>query len=227
MCAKRWPSESVNTLYLKTNKQVAVEQSRKKVALHWNFSYRLWSCTWGSWQEKANSYIVYLDMSKAFNSISHNILLQKLKAIWLAPSAVSWFNSYWINAALSDVLPVVCGVSQSSVLAWNPVIQYLRKQRTSSHWDMLNRTCELLPWWHEKNSLLYEGCPILRQIYAWHNVLNCIYSTVQKRNKKKKAKQNNEKFNDAMHKFVGVLDKYVLYSRLGMSCYWGYKLMIT
>ena len=109
MCAKRWPSESVNTLYLKTNKQVAVEQSRKKVALHWNFSYRLWSCTWGSWQEKANSYIVYLDMSKAFNSISHNILLQKLKAIWLAPSAVSWFNSYWINAALSDVLPVVCG----------------------------------------------------------------------------------------------------------------------
>ena len=74
-------------------------------------------------------------MSKAFNSISHNILLQKLKAIWLAPSAVSWFNSYWnrINAALSDVLPVVCGVSQSSVLAWNPVIQYLRKQRTSSH----------------------------------------------------------------------------------------------
>ena len=132
-------------------------------------------------------------MSKAFNSISHNILLQKLKAIWLAPSAVSWFNSYlsqrcqvvWINAALSDVLPVMCGVSQSSVLAWNPVIQYLRKQRTSSHWDMLNRMCELLPWWHEKNSLLYEGCPILRQIYAWHNVLNCIYSTVQKHNKKK------------------------------------------
>ena len=145
-------SESVNTLYLKTNKQVAVEQSRKKVALHWNFSYRLWSYTWGSWQEKANSYIVYLDMSKAFNSISHNILLQKLKAIWLAPSAVSWFNSYlsqrcqvvWINAALSDVLPVVCGVSQSSILAWNPVIQYLRKQCTSSHWDMLNRTCATL-----------------------------------------------------------------------------------
>ena len=129
-----------------------MEQSRKKVALHWNFSYRLWSYTWGSWQEKANSYIVYLDMSKAFNSVSHNILLQKLKAIWLAPSAVSWFNSYlsqrcqvvWINAALSDVLPVVCGVSQSSVLAWNPVIQYLRKQRTSSHWDMLNRTCATL-----------------------------------------------------------------------------------
>ena len=79
-------------------------------------------------------------MSKAFNSINHNILLQKLKAIWLASPAVSWFNSYLsqrcqvvcINAALSDALPVGCGVSQSSVLAWNPVIQYLRKQRTSS-----------------------------------------------------------------------------------------------
>ena len=90
-------------------------------------------------------------------------------------------------------------------------------------------TVRVLPWWHEKNSLLYEGCPILPQIYAWHNVFYCIYSTVQKHNKKKRPKQNNEKFKDAMHKFVGVLDKYVLYmhSRLGMSCYWGYKLMIT
>ena len=141
----------------------------------------------------ATLYIVYLDMSKAFSSINHNIFLQKLKAIWLVPSAVSWLNSYLsqrcqvvcINAALSDALPVVCGVSQSSVLAWNPVIQYLRKQRTSSHWDMLNR---VLPWWHKRNSLLYEGCPILRQIYAWHNVFYCIYSTVQKHNKKEQSK---------------------------------------
>ena len=66
--------------------------------------------------------IVYLDMSKAFDSINHSILLQKLKAIGLVPSAVSWFNNYLsqrsqvvrINAALSDTLHVVCGVWSAS-----------------------------------------------------------------------------------------------------------------
>ena len=205
-----------------------MEQSRKKVALHWNFSYRLWSYTWGSWQEKANSYIVYLDMSKAFNSISHNILLQKLKAIWLAPSAVSWFNSYWnrINAALSDVLPVVCGVSQSSVLAWNPVIQYLRKQRTSSHWDIAQPYVWAATLMTRKKFSPLWGLSNYSEKFM-HGIMYWIVFTVQKHNKKKRTKQNNEKFNDAMHKFVGVLDKYVLYSRLGMSYYWGYKLMIT
>ena len=48
----------------------------------------------------------------------------KLKAIGLAPSAISWFNSYLsqrsqvvrINAELSDALPVMYGVPQGSVL---------------------------------------------------------------------------------------------------------------
>ena len=47
--------------------------------------------------------IVYLDMSKEIDSINHSILLRKLKAIELAPSAVSWFNSY-----LSQTSQVVC-----------------------------------------------------------------------------------------------------------------------
>ena len=63
-------------------------------------------------------------MSKAFDSINHSILLRKLKAIGLASSAISWLNSYLsvrsqvvrINAALSDALPVKCGVPQGSVL---------------------------------------------------------------------------------------------------------------
>ena len=68
--------------------------------------------------------VVYLDMSKAFDYINHSILLRKLKAIGLASSAISWFNSYLsqrsqvvrINAALSDALPVTRGVRQGSLL---------------------------------------------------------------------------------------------------------------
>ena len=52
-----------------------------------------------------------------------------------------------------------------------------------------------------------EGCPILRQIYAWHCiVLTLDNNTVQKH--KKRTKQSNKKFNNAINKFVGVLDKY-------------------
>jgi hypothetical protein len=69
--------------------------------------------------------VVYLDMSKAlFDSVNHDILLNKLKAIGLSPSAVSLFRSYLshkfqavrINSTLSDALPVAYGVPQGSVL---------------------------------------------------------------------------------------------------------------
>ena len=63
-------------------------------------------------------------MSKAFDSIKHEILLNKFKNIGLSSSALTWFCSYLsqrsqvvpINSTLSDALPDVCGVPQGSVL---------------------------------------------------------------------------------------------------------------
>ena len=74
-------------------------------------------------QTKATA-VVYLDMSKAFDSIKHEILITKLKNIGLSSSALTWFCSYLsqrsqvvrINSTLSDALPVTCGVPQGSVL---------------------------------------------------------------------------------------------------------------
>ncbi|KAL9989341.1 hypothetical protein ACROYT_G003882 [Oculina patagonica] len=68
--------------------------------------------------------VVYLDMSKAFDSIKHKILKKKLKNIGLSSSALTWFSSYLsirsqvvrINSTLSDALTVTCGVPQGSVL---------------------------------------------------------------------------------------------------------------
>ena len=49
-----------------------------------------------------------------------------------------------------------------------------------------------------------EGCPMLWQIYAWHCiVIKILYKSIRIKNKK-----YNEKLNKAMHKFVGVVDKY-------------------
>ena len=72
----------------------------------------------------------------------------------------------------------------------------------ASSWDheIVLKTLRL-----ERSALgLGEGCPILWQIYAWHCiVMKILYKSIRIKNKK-----YNEKLNKAMHKFVGVFDKY-------------------
>ena len=68
--------------------------------------------------------IVLLDMSKAFDSINHQILQDKLQEIGAYVSVLEWFRSYLtlryqavrINTTLSDKLPVTSGVPQGSIL---------------------------------------------------------------------------------------------------------------
>ena len=68
--------------------------------------------------------IVLLDMSKAFDSINHGILLKKLQDVGVSRSVLQWFDSYLsnrsqvvhIHSALSDSLSVVNGVPQGSIL---------------------------------------------------------------------------------------------------------------
>ena len=74
--------------------------------------------------EKELTAVVLLDMSKAFDSIDHEILLLKLQDVGLSPATVNWFSSYLserfqvvrINTVLSDKLPVKSGVPQGSIL---------------------------------------------------------------------------------------------------------------
>ena len=68
--------------------------------------------------------VVLLDMSKAFDSLNHEILLLKLQDIGLSSAALNWFSSYLsnrfqavcINSELSDKLPIQSGVPQGSIL---------------------------------------------------------------------------------------------------------------
>ena len=68
--------------------------------------------------------VVLLDMSKAFDSINHNMLLVKLQDVGASPLAIQWFRSYLtscyqvvtIGTAVSDRLQVINGVPQGSIL---------------------------------------------------------------------------------------------------------------
>ena len=68
--------------------------------------------------------IVFVDIRKAFDSISHHVLLKKLQAVGVAGDLWCWIKDYLagrsqatvVNGFHSEILPVKFGVPQGSVL---------------------------------------------------------------------------------------------------------------
>ena len=74
----------------------------------------------------SNNYVgtVFLDLSKAFDLVNHEILLEKLRCYQTTPHTLQWFKSYLsdrsqkvsISGQMSDAKPVSAGMPQGSVL---------------------------------------------------------------------------------------------------------------
>ncbi len=68
--------------------------------------------------------VAFVDLSKAFDSVHHNILISKLKTYGCSPGALTWCQSYLNNRSqivnvkghLSDEESILCGVPQGSIL---------------------------------------------------------------------------------------------------------------
>ena len=67
---------------------------------------------------------VFLDLSKAFDTVNHQVLFTKLTKAGLTDPAITWFNSYLsqrtqittVGDSSSSAKPVTVGVPQGSVL---------------------------------------------------------------------------------------------------------------
>ena len=74
--------------------------------------------------QKKISVIVLLDVSKAFDSIRHDLMFRKLRKAGVSESACTWFESYLSQRQqvvkcqnnVSDPLPLTVGVPQGSIM---------------------------------------------------------------------------------------------------------------
>ena len=75
--------------------------------------------------QKELTTLILIDLSKAFDSINHSILLRKLKAVGVSLSALEWFQSFLtdrgqyvrIGSSTSNLFKIMHGVPQRSILS--------------------------------------------------------------------------------------------------------------
>ena len=77
-----------------------------------------------AFDNKKASIGVFIDLKKAFDTVNHNLLIKNLEINGIRSIVFKWLVSYltkktqsvYIDDAKSDLLEVVCGVPQGSIL---------------------------------------------------------------------------------------------------------------
>ena len=83
--------------------------------------------------------MVLIDLQKAFDTVNHDIMIDKLRAIGVSSSSLSWFESYLtgrlqcvqVDGTCSEFLPISCGVPQGSILGPQLFLIYINDMSIS------------------------------------------------------------------------------------------------
>ena len=106
--------------------------------------------------------MVMNDLQKAFDTVNHAIMSDKLGAIGCDDGSVKWFDSYLsnisqfidINGTLSDRGEVTCGVPQGSILGPSLFLIYVNDMESAVDWRLLLYAFDLALLIRGKKSLI-------------------------------------------------------------------------
>ena len=110
-----------------------------------------------------NPVAIFMDLSKAFDTINHSILLHKLQYYGLSNTELHWFQSYlndrkqfvMLENASSSLLNISTGVPQGSILGPLLFLIYVNDLHLSCDAKTImyaDDTCLLLPFYMNSNS---------------------------------------------------------------------------
>jgi hypothetical protein len=155
--------------------------------------------------------VVFVDLAKAFDSVNHNILLNKFKSYGCSPRTVNWFQSYLdnrsqvvhINGHMSKEENILCGVPQGSILGpllfvlfVNDLHLHLTKCESNLYADDTNiyaegkSVCELESNLSEDITVLFDWCTDNELKINVQKTNAMVISTSQKRSHMTDAKMH-------------------------------------